>query len=265
MATVYADAIAHGELSVVDRQGTIESARRTFLVTGLVSTNYEIIGEALNTSGVPQYGDSFPGNDNIIVVNRNARVLDEDNNRKVVVEVEYTTLGLEDGNYRFQCSTSISEDSTSGDVNGNLVSLSYTYPVDYENPQYAGLTSTQAAELTVYRPESTLSTTGITATSNPNGIVDSWAGYLNSDQWQGGAAGTWMCTRCDWVPHDLDASPPKYKFTFEFQKKRASWTQTAYFRTDDTGKIPSDLVSGVGYKRVVTNPYRPFGDLFPDA
>lgn len=250
----------------VKDQDTILSATRTFLVSGLTSsTAVGLWVEAMAASGIPQYMDALPGNPNIICKSVDCQVLSLENNRKARVTANYTTLGLEDGNYVFRCTSSLSEDITNSDANGNLVTVSYTYPDPYPtNPSLAGLTVTQSPEMPVQLPQIVLTATGIDPVSKPVAVVADWVGYINSDSWQGFPPGCWLCTAVPFEAHDLDASPPTYKFTFEFQLNKKGWNQLVQFR-DENGDIPSNLTYGVGRKRIVVQGYKAFGSKFPDA
>jgi hypothetical protein len=221
--------------------------------------------EAMAASGIPEYGDALPGNPNIICKSVDCQVLSLENNRKAKVTANYTTLGLEDGNYIFRCTSSLNEEVTNSDANGNLVTLSYTYPTPYpQNPSLAGVTVEQTPEMSVQLPQIVLTATGIDAVSKPVAVVADWVGYVNSDSWQGFPPGCWLCTAVPFEPLDLDASPPRYKFTFEFQLNKRTWKQFVQFR-DENGDIPTDLVYNFGKKRVYVQGSKAFGAKFPDA
>jgi hypothetical protein len=248
MATVTTNWLPGG-LSASEEQGTFTTATRSFLVSGLTDSDTGILDSALAASGIPDYGDSYPGNANLIVTKRDAKVLDESNNRKVRVDVTYQYLAADDGQFVFSGSTSITEETTNSDANGNAVTLTYG-------------DDTQLAEMSVTVAEITVSATGILAVVSPVQMQIDWIGYTNADAWNGLPPNHWLCTRCDWVPHDLAATPARYKFTFEFQAKRRGYVQNVYYR-DSSGNIPPDLVYGVGRKRVVVQGYRSFGERFP--
>lgn len=246
-------------------QDTVVSVAVEYLVTDLTSTGTGILAEALGTSGIPSYGDSFGSNANVICRGLDVAVDIGEDSKIARVTANYTTLGLEDGNYIFRCTSSLSEDITNSDANGNLVTVSYTYPYPYPtNPSLAGLTVTQSPEMPVQLPQIVLTATGIDPVSKPVAVVADWVGYINSDSWQGFPAGCWLCTAVPFEAHDLDASPPTYKFTFEFQLNKKGWNQLVQFR-DENGDIPSNLTYGVGRKRIVVQGYKAFGSKFPDA
>ena len=243
-------------IDAVRDQGAITNITRHFLVTGLDSgTPINRVAQALNATGVPQYGDAYPGNAGVIAKSHRLRMLqDKDSTACAVISVDYVTVGQEDGFYVFHGDGSVSEEETDSDVEGHPIRVSYT--------DSGGTTYVQGKTVPFMDPQSTLSTTGIEPTSVPLTVQNQWNGYVNSDTWNGYPAGCWMCTRCSFTPHDLNESPPLYKFTFEFQLKRRGWTPTAYYIDPATGEPPSDLVTNFGRKRVVVQGYRPFSDKF---
>ena len=249
---VVSDAIGHGRTSVTEDQGTITSASRTFLVSGLTGNIQTKLSDAKTATGIPAYGDSFPGNPNLICKTIDVSDLDENNNCKAVVNVGYVTIGTEDGYFRWHGSTSVTQETTMVDSGGNPITVTYD-----------GLS--QGVEAECYRPQLTMSATGIPSVAQPVPLAASWAGSLNPDTWMGCRAGCWMCTRFDFAPHDLADSPPRYKFTVEMQLNPKGWTPTVFYRDPSTGEIPADLVYNVGYKRIVVQGYRTFGERFPSV
>ncbi len=252
MPTAQMDVLDHGSVGFTEEQGTITSATRVGLVEGLSGTVAQRLAGAKNATGVPAYGDAYPGNANLIARTIDVKLLLPHAPDMAVVTVDYTTIGNEDGFYRFHGSSSVTQETTNTDSGGNQITVSY-----------GG--DTQGAEVEFFRPQATLSATGIDAVSQPVAVQVAWAGFLNNDSWMGFPAGCWMCTRCDFAPHDLADSPPRYKFTFEFQLNTRGWTPTVKYTDPATGIIPPDLTYGVGYKRVVVQGYRAFGEKFPST
>lgn len=251
-------------LTAEERQGTVISATRCFLVGGLSQTTANI-SEALSVSGMPADGDFYPGSNNLLVTSRQVSVLDKSSPSMAKVIVGYEQLGYEDGNFVFEGTSCISQDVTNSDSTGAAVLLSYTYGALDSNTQLAGTTETQFAQMEVLLPESTLTATGILSVSKPSALVDQWIGYINAAAWMGKPALHWMCTQVNFKIHNIASSPPRYKFTFEFQSKRKGYTQSVYFHRSDNGQIPSDVIFGTGYRRVIVQGYKDFTTLFPDV
>ncbi len=255
--------ILTGTISKSEDQDVAVSATRTALVTGLASTDIAILDEALATAGV-SYGSEFPGDANLICRTRDVEIYGPDDNRKCKITFGYVSRNNDDGLFLFHGSSSVNEDSTHSDALGNIVTVAYAYPSDYPDSAVAGKTISYSPDMIFQEPQQNLHTTGILPVSKIVPFITSWTGYTNSDSWQGYPPGCWMCTSITYDPHDMAASPPKYKITFEFQLKRRGWVQTVYFR-DVNGDVPPDLVYGTGYKRVVVQGYRAFGGQFPDV
>lgn len=265
-ATLQLDTIQNGGVNIQFEQGVASTATRQGIVTGLTTTTQngqiaEVV--ALLAANSCSYGTAFPGNSNLVVKNVSIRTLDGSNNKKAAVTIEYVRVGDDDGSFVFHGSSAVSQETTNSDANGNPIVLSYTYPSGYWNSQLAGTTSSQRPQIPVMLPENTLYATGILQTTDPVGIQRKWSGYTNSDTWFGEKPNHWIVTQVNWEPFDLSASPPKYKFTFEFQCRRRGFVQTAYFE-DETGHTPSNVVYGTGYKRIVVQGYRAFSELFPE-
>ena len=235
-------------------QDTVTDVTVEYLVTGLSNTTTSILADALAATNITAYGDSFQSNANVICKSLDVEIEDPETRTTAKVTAHYTTVGLEDGNYVFRFSGALNEDVTNSDAAGNLVTLSYT--------DASGVTTTQSPEIPVQLPELIATATGIETITSPASLLLSWIGYTNSDVWMGQPRGCWLCTNVPCEPHDLDASPSKYKITFEFQLKRKGWVQTVYFH-DENGDVPSDIVYNVGYKRIVSQGYRSFSTKFP--
>lgn len=237
-------------------QDTVTDVTVEYLVTGLSGTTTALLADALAATNIPSYGDSFESNANVICKSLDVEILDPDTRTTAKVTAHYTTLGLEDGNYVFRFSGALNEDVTHSDVNGNLVRLSYT--------DSNGATTQQSPEMAVQLPELIATATGIESCADPVAFVLSWIGYTNKDVWAGQQPNSWLCTNVPCEPHDLDANPPKYKFTFEFQLKRRGWVQQVFFR-DSEGNVPPDVVFNVGWKRIICQGLRDFSVKFPSA
>lgn len=264
-ATLTIDHISGGYLSVDVEQGVKRQATRTALVKGVTSSTADAIyTEIMGVSGMPQYGDSYPGDDNLICVSHRIKSAGAASNRQYLVDIDYSRLADDDGQFIFHGTSSVSESQTNADRLGNAVVVTYTYPADYPNPLLAGKTQSYSPKMVFQEPQQNEHTTGIIATASIQALVASWSGYANSTAWHGFPAGCWLCTNVTWEPHDLAASPPKYKVTFEFQLRKRGWGQTVYFHNDQ-GEIPSDIVYGLGYKFVTVQGYRDFTERFPDA
>ena len=260
MATVHSDWLG-GTNGITEESGVVTSATRTMLVTGLSSTDTAIYNEAPTYCGV-DIGDAYPGNSNLVCKTRDVSIFGSSDNRKARVVLGYASLAEDETQFIFHCTSSVSQETTNSDAKGNAISLSYTYPSDYWNTELAGTVGTQLAQMEVLLPERNLHATGVIQCADPDAVVKSWIGFVNSTPWKGEQANKWICIACNYDHFSLSASPPKYKFTFEFQCKRRGFTQLVYFRRADDGEIPADVVYGAGYKRVIVQGYRDYTELF---
>ena len=65
-----------------------------------------------------------------------------------------------------------------------------------------------------------------------------------------GSEGEWKCTIADWVEYDLESSPKRYQFNFEWQYSKGGWDPSVVFVDQRTGKPPPGLVKDEGYKTI---------------
>ena len=88
-------------------------------------------------------------------------------------------------------------------------------------------------------------------TYTPTDVIVAWQNKINSADWFGGSPGVWLCTRVNVQPIQESSTPPRWKFTFEFQAKPyPGWQPWVRYIDPETGKPPVGLVDGTGYKQV---------------
>lgn len=152
-----------------------------------------------------------------------------------------------------EVSSSVAQVETDKDSEGNLVTVEYKYPDDYEwNADLQGVTKTQTGLLSKIQPEPSISITrrevilGIDLTGKKllfEGKVNQGGWLLEPDA----PTGTWLCTSIGGRSQDNGLT---YDVTYTFQFRRNDWGETARFIDPGTGQAPADLVDGVGFKDV---------------
>ena len=251
--------------NMVEQEGVIISLTREYLVTGLTNTygDPRTLQEALNEAGVPQLGASAPGNTNLKVWSRDVRP-ETDSPTKAVIIVQYKTVADYANSFIFSIGSSIQQTQTDVDRLGNRISLSYTYPGDYEpNPDLAGKTFTTAINESVTVPHMTLTATGSLYVDYPNQIALEWLNTVNSTYWAGAPAGYWLCTNCAARGRDIGFGRPHlWEFDWTFEYKPDSWNVVAKIRDPQTGNVPDDVIDGVGVKTVDWYRTKNFNVLF---
>lgn len=260
--TTFAD-VKIEELEEVEEEGVVRSLIRNFLVTGLTATGLPTpLTQAKAASGIPQHGDAAPGNTNLVVYRRTARIV-PNTPTACYVTVEYKTVGDWENSFIFSGGTNLSDIQTDVDYFGNRISLSYTYPETYPDENLRGQVYTTAINESVKSPETVLTATGSLYVEYPNEISAEWVGRLNSTFWAGAPAGYWLCTSCEFTPRDIGFGRPHlWQFTWTFQYKPQSWIVIAKIVDPNTGQVPADVVLNTGVKQIDWYPWKDFNIIF---
>lgn len=251
------------DLSGNELEGHVESATRTFYATGGASTNAAIILEAYAASGIPIAGEWFPGNTNLVCTGRRVELL-PGCNRNVKIVCQYVRLGMTKSGFIFSGSTQLGQVNTQLDKFGNQVYVSHTWAGD--DNDWPSQTHLQGMDQSLLIPQSTLTATGQLQVAWPDQVARVWAGSMNSTYWSGSPATYWMCTRVDFSGLDVGLGRLRWwEFTFEFQFSPAGWQPRVFFVDPRTGKPPSSLVPGLGYKFIDWYGLLDFTSIFPVA
>lgn len=245
MATLISDLTT--DVSIVEDRGAVIRLTRRMMVTDLSAGASVALQEALDVDGMPAENTIPAGYDNLLLVKRTVRII-EGNPKKATVDLEYVAKADAGRNFKFSGSTSVRQITTSFDTNGRLLTVTHTYP--QSDPDFAGRTDTQVAEVEIFAPQTTLIATNIVAADFPHHISAQWTGVLNSETWASGSRFTWMITRIDFSGHDEAVSPPEWEFTYEFQYNRFTHLPVIFYIDQRTGRAPDGLVPGVGWKQL---------------
>lgn len=242
------------DLVMEERFGALVKLVRRFIVVGLSGyTDYSVLLDAINATGIPQWNEGLDGGTNLISTQRSVRMIDKD---KAYVDVTYEhyhnegqdfdspPVGVQTGELR----VNIQQVDTNKDENGDMIELSHTYPED--DKDYGGQTKTQVGKIQVFSPQRTQTYRGSKQTQTPWLIANQIVGCLNSTPWSGGEVRTWMCTGATWQLLDATEGANRYFMSFEFQHNPDGWDPTAVFIDDRTNQPPKGLVEGTGYKTI---------------
>lgn len=252
-------------LNMVEQEGVVVALTREAFVYGLDNT-YEdsyTLQEALNQAGVPQLGHSPTGNANLKVWSREVR-MEPGCTTKASVIIQYKTVADYANSFIFSGGSSIQQKQTDVDRLGNRISLSYTYPGDYEpNPDLAGTTFSTAINESVTVPHLTMTATGSLYVDYPNQIALEWINTVNSTYWAGAPPYYWLCTACNFRGRDIGFGRAHlWEFDWTFEYNPDSWYVVAKIRDPQTGNIPDDVIDGVGVKTVDWYRYKNFNSIF---
>ena len=260
MATATAEIIADS-IVLEEEGGAVVSFKVTYLVTGLVGTGSAKFTEALSATGLPAALSVPTLSANLVLVKRTPRLIGDNNNTRLKVDLEYVSKGDSPYNFVFTGGTSLKQIQTEKDGAGIPITLSHTWPAD--DPDFPSETKTQGASVSVEAQEVRMTATGILSRDYPWRESAEWVGFLNSTPWADGGARQWRCQDVSFESFDKSTSPPKYLFHYEFVFDGLGWQPGVVFIDPRTGKPPENLVAGTGTKTVGWYPTKDFNEQFP--
>lgn len=238
---------------LIEQNGVVVGMDTTTLVHDLTSNDVDIVEEALSLSTVPQPGDIPDDYQNLILTARDCEVMGGGNNRKLLIACRYESRADAGREFIFRGGMSVIQERRRVDYYGFPLYTAYN---DGSGLQYQG------GEIDTVIPQSTIQASGILSTDFPLRESHLWGARLNDRPWGDASRGVWMCTRVDWYPIDVKASPKKYKFLYEFQANLRGWQPQIWYIDPATGLPQYGAVAGVGYKTVFIYPYRDFNTRF---
>jgi hypothetical protein len=268
MATVRGNLLQ--ELTGEEVSGVMDSMTRLFLVEGLGSTSSSAIAEALQSSGIPPYGEIHASYPNLYVARRSARI-DENSPDKAYVTCVYESVARDRfsniaGQFRVSGGTALTQRRTSYDALGNQLFVEHTFPVD--DPDYPGMTIQQGAEADVLMPQTTIVLEGLLYSAVPHYISRSMVGHINLAYWAGGGPGTWLCTGGNFglnqAPNlfaESDQQLPQWAFTVELLFDPEGHVPFVQYLDQRVNRPAPNLVYGQGIKPVQWYPYFDFNAL----
>ncbi len=245
MAASVLDIIDGSDLIIAE---TIMTKIRIALVTGVTGTNAEREFDALSVAGVPSLGDSLGSGGtlgNCIVIRKSVRPrAGQPNTLEVRCFYSTETTALSDisdsDTPTFESSGVVTQEQTNADIDGNLISVSYTA---------GGVTRTRGAFINVFRPSLTETMRRIETGIEPHDLQNEFMNKTNSVAWLGGEIGEWLCTMVH--ARALDAGD-RWEVTYTFIKRVGGWDPVAVFIDEETGQPPADLVDGTGVVTVTS-------------
>jgi len=250
-----------------------EEYTRTFIVSELTGSGYAMLQEALNTTGIPQYGDEHPSVDDAYCVETRARTIGPN-----IAEVSAIyRKSLYNQNYEASLSAdSLEKESYSAysvstqDSTLYPNTIQYKYPDNYPNPDFAGKESQpQNVRDIIYEPKPQLQIVRFEWTTLYADVLAGYArgvplssvnvyhlfaerqwnfvGSLNQSNWTlmpNHPAGTWLCTNISVQMHKeygLNAQKV-FRVVYNFQMDKSGlWQRYIAYTDPNTGEIPSDV------------------------
>ncbi len=208
---------------------------RMYKVSGLTGDGFAKVKSAYNEPDIPKLGDTHPDEPSVIVKETNIVSVASDT---VEIAVKYAAPDLlqpSTTSVIIEVGSTLSQVDTNIDVNGNILQTQYTYPLLYaETPEFAGKTINHAGMVPRLIPEPTLR---LTRLEDESPLIKSsiYVGKINSQIFEDGAPGTWMCTGIEGNSQDSGFT---YTVTYSFQFRPDGWGQQIVFISSDTGEPP---------------------------
>lgn len=239
------------ESMLTEENGEIVGATSVYHVTDV--TGSPILETALDTSGVPQPGDSLnASHTDVKVKSRQAQIvgIPSSGNYTVRVDVTYELDRPEaEVTFSLRGGASVNQIETEKDRAGNPIELTYDG-------------KTVRATVNVTSVEGTFQVELVEKTNDPDGLIAQYVNHTNSAAFRGKPRGTWLCTHAEYEPRDLSNTQDReYRFSYEFSYREEEWKYTVAYKGED-GYIPADVVEGQGIKTITWHPERDFAAKF---
>jgi hypothetical protein len=203
---------------------------------------------ALEHPLLPQFGDSIDNELPLYATNFNCENQGTyqqggTDYYRINVQVEFLNYVRMENNFLCQVRCGLNQTTTCQDLLGQMIAVNYTYPDATE-------TTYQTATAQKMLPSFEVRAIGIAETNNPFEILNTWMNKTNLDTFQGFGPNYLLCTEVTYEAHNLLSNPKKYKFAFTFSGTNDGWSPLVYFVDTTTGKTPTDVIQGEGYKNV---------------
>ena len=273
MATVHPEIPGSVRAEQVD--GAVTRLTRVFRVSGLTKRaagygylNLAEAADAVTASGYPGVtpGGLLPSFGNLIL----SRIVPKMHNEDALtadVELEYIPISAASNYPIFQGRSSLRQITTERDGNGDQILLEHTFPDEdpdfglgsEHNPsEVTPLSVKQGGEVSLLIPSAEQEVTIQYSTNYPMDYCLLWLGHINWYSWGGAAPYTWICSDVSYTIHNLAATPPVWKFQFQFQYDPLGWPKNAIFQDPRTSKPPQNLIPGEGIKEIYWYPFADF-------
>jgi hypothetical protein len=163
---------------------------------------------------------------------------------------------------QYETGSTVINDQTNLDKDGNIITVSYTYPDDYKyNPELASKEFTTSVLVDKLVPETTLTITRQEQITGKQLTTKSltYAGTVNESSWELAGTGprTWICSGITGISQDNGATyTVRYSFVYRPEKSiknpdtgaitpRQGWDREVVFVDPQTNEPPSDALPDV--------------------
>ena len=212
---------------------------RIATVTGCGGDGHAKIYTASTAAGMPALGSVHPTVAYCYLLEKNADSVDSETvrfrllyrkpNRNISTpQIDTVEVG-----------GTLSQKETNRDVNGNVMTVGYTFPSDHPIENYRSQQKIQSGLINKLIPEHSIVISRLEY-ANPSARAKEYVGTVNGGAWSldmSAAARTWLCTGIVGRSPDAGAT---YTVTYSFQYRGDNWDGTMLFTDPATGKPPPE-------------------------
>lgn len=268
--TTVADII---ESSLFSMTANGPEATRVFAVSDIGGDAPGRAYQATQVPGVPRYGDAHPSIPGIIVTSVRAAPASAQSTRQYLVSVQYSTPSDieqvvatgENGPVSIELSTTVTEEQTRFDINGDLMSVTYSGPATIKsiNP-YTGEDSTVTANIRAYGyyPLTTYQVPRLQVSAKriepaiPRDAAGRFIASVNLRAWNGFPPKTWLCVGVNSQPSE---SGDTHQVQYDFLYAPETWRNRLVFKYLE--QIPEQATFGNGIEEYDVYKAEDFNDL----
>jgi len=214
-------------------------ADRTFIISDVKGSAEAKLYNAMTMAGIPQYGDPHPSIPDIQVTDIIAMPLKS--GEKIKISVTYSIPGEDDAagddqSGKLVITSALTNEQTHFDIDGNLIS------VRYFDGTTTGINITYSP-IEVQRPQMRASFTR-KEQSLPKDNIREFLGKINSIEWSGYPAETWLCSGIDVRENEGFF---EVDYSFEFREEKWLGEVVIPLNSLTASESPIDKASGNGY------------------
>lgn len=188
--------------------------------------------------GCPQIGDPHPAIPTAYLFNIELiSVSSEDVKARFFYEERWTDR-------RITINTVLVQEQTNLDINGDVISTTYTYPDDYKlDDRVKGSAVTQGGFISTFVPHKTIQF-DIRQLATIEFLADNFIKRTNLSDWrEPGDKGLWLCMDISGMSPD---SGINWDNKYAFEKRDQGWEGVAVFIDPNTNQPPPDVEDGTG-------------------
>ncbi len=196
--------------------------------------------EALATAGLPTANESHPNYSTLTL--RERRVIPLSPSIAQVELVYRVDESLLPTAITTRGGSRINSVTTAVDRFGKEIQTTRSTDFTIKGVFFTTVVDTQTHEVTATEAQRTLSVTDARSSADPSVFTAVYVNKINSKDFQNGEPGTWFCSGITFAISNRDASPPLWKFVYNFQHKQDGWQPIATHQNKRTGEPADPLI-----------------------